>query len=472
MDANETYFENVVPPTAHSHPYLGDLLDETRAYVRRFVVVAETELDAIALWVAHTYVFDLGYATPYLHAHSPEPGSGKTTLLDVLAVLVKNPIDADNLSEATLFRLIDAKTPTLLLDEVDAVFGKKNSDSTEGIRQVLNSGYRKGTRAWRCVPPSHEVKPFVVFCPKSLSGLRELPGTLAHRSIPIAMKPPLPSDVYEDFDPEQAHSEAEDLRRNLEAWADEVQEVLRSAALKPAKLPDLDARGNEIWRLLFRIADQAGGDWPERARAAARELSGADRRHQDASAGVKLLAHIQDVFAGERMFCGALADALNALDDAPYGGWNSGSGITTRELGKKLAVYGVRAKSIRINDSRANGYEREQFEDAWGRYFSHIPPQNRDTGTTRIVEPNIEETKPRQSLPVTVSESGAIPHEQSDVTLVTLSKPDPGDGDDDLRDEAVVLRLVAEDAATEAALLAEVEELVAAGVGTIVERSA
>jgi len=429
MDVSESYFEGIVPPAAQSHAYLADLLEETRAFVRRFVVVGAVELDAITVWVAHAYVFDLAYATPYLHAHSPEPGSGKTTLLDVLGVLVKNPIDADNLTEATLFRLIEAKTPTLLFDEVDAVFGKKNSDSAEGIRQVLNSGYRKGKKAWRCVPPSHEVRPFNVFCPKALSGLRELPGTLAHRSIPIAMKPPLPSDVFEDFDTEQAFGEAEDLRRNLEAWAAESTELLGRPELKPARLPELDARGNEIWRLLLRIADQAGGDWPERARSAARELSGAARRHQDASAGIKLLAHIRGVFTGERMFCGALVTALNEIDDAPYGGWNLNAGISTRELGKKLVPYGVRAKVIRIGEGRANGYERVQFEDAWSRYLPTSAPSKGDTVTTRTVEPKDGETNRDKTPLVTVSESGAISHEQSDVTVVTVPKPDHGDGD-------------------------------------------
>lgn len=430
MEANESYFENLVPLQDESHPFLADLLCDARSFVRRFIVVGDVELDTIALWIAHTYVFDLAYATPYLHAHSPEPGSGKTTLLDVLGVLVKNPIEADNLTEATLFRLVQAKTPTLLFDEIDAVFGKKNSDSTEGIRQVLNSGYRKGKKAWRCVPPSHEVKPFNVFCPKALSGLRELPGTLAHRSIPIAMKPPLPSDVYEDFDTEQAFSEAEDLRRNLEAWAAESTVVLSRPALKPPKLPELDARGNEIWRLLFRIANQAGGDWQERAATAAQALSGADRRHQDASAGIKLLSHVRDVFTEERMFCGALVDALNEIDDAPYGGWNTGAGITARELGKKLVAYGVKAKSIRIGESKAKGYERKQFEDAWARYLSTSDLSKGDMGTTRIVEPKDGEMKGGQNPVVPLSKSAAIPHEQSDVPLVPLSKPDHGDGDD------------------------------------------
>ena len=90
-----------------SHPYLGDLLGQTQQFVRSFVVVDEHQLTATALWNAHTYVYDCARATPYLHPHSPEPGSGKTTLLDVLEVTARNAIQADNLTEAVLFRLID-----------------------------------------------------------------------------------------------------------------------------------------------------------------------------------------------------------------------------------------------------------------------------------------------------------------------------------------------------------------------------
>jgi hypothetical protein len=406
--------------------YLTDLLDETRLFVRRFVVVGETELDAIALWNAHTFVYDCGRATPYLHPHSPEPGSGKTTLLDVLELTARDAIQADGLSEAALFRLIDKNRPTLLVDEVDAVFGKKNSDSTEGIRQVLNSGYRKHKQVWRCVPPSQDVRAFDVYCPKATAGLNELPGTLAHRSIPIAMQPPLPTDVYEDLDPEEAEQQADILKQNLVSWADESQDFLRDPQLKPARCDDLDARGNEIWRILLRIADQAGGDWPERARTAAVELSGRGRQHRDASTTVRLLGHIRDLFPDERMFCATIAEALNADDQLPYGGWSDGKGITTRELGKKLAPYGVIAKTIRIGEKRAYGYERTQFEEPWSRYLPGNALPNRDTVTTSMVEPDSAETKPGQTRVVTVSEDGASPHGQRDVTVVTVSRPEYG----------------------------------------------
>jgi hypothetical protein len=413
------------------HPYLADLLDETRLLVRRFVVVGETELDAISLWNAHTFVYDCGRASPYLHPHSPEPGSGKTTLLDVLELIARDAIQADGLSEAALFRLIDKKkTMTLLFDEVDAVFRRKNSDSTEGIRQVLNSGYRKHKKVWRCVPPAQDVRPFDVYCPKATAGLNELPGTLAHRSIPIAMQPPLPTDIYEELDAEEVEEQADFLKANFVSWADESQDVLRDPRLKPARCDDLDARGNEIWRTLLRIADQAGGDWPGRARAAAVELSGRGRQHRDASAAVRLLGHIRDLFDDERMTCKALAEALNADDQLPYGGWSDGKGISTRELGKKIAPYGVLAKTIRIAGVKAgNGYERGQFEEAWSRYLPNNALPNRDTGTTRMVEPETGETKPGQTPLVPVSEEGANPHGQRDVPVVPVSRAEYGEGD-------------------------------------------
>lgn len=413
-------------PSSSAHPYLAAQLEKTVVFARRFVVVGRHELTAIALWNAGTYGFEAARATPYLHPHSPEPGSGKTTLLDVLELTARQAVQADGLSEAALYRLIAKVRPTLLFDEVDAVFGKRHSDSTEGIRQVLNSGYRKGKKVWRCVPPAHDVEPFDVYCPKALSGLNELPGTLAHRAIPIAMQPPLPTDVYEELDPEDVEEEAEILRQNLQSWADESEDVLRDPRLKPAKLAGLDARGNEIWRILFRIADHAGGDWSTMARTAALELSGRALRQHDASVGIRLLAHIRDLFPDERMLSSTLVATLNSDELLPYGGWSDGKGITTRELGKKLAPFGVLAKTIRVDDKRANGYEREQFEPVWSRYLAASDAFHPDSVTTHYPSQKATETNHDTDPLVTVSENGANPHGERDVTVVTVSESQYG----------------------------------------------
>jgi hypothetical protein len=168
------------------------------------------------------------------------------------------------------------------------------------------------------------------------------------------MKPPRPEDTYTDFDREEAEAVASYLRGCFELWADAAEGDLRDPRLKPAKLPQLDARRNEIWRILFRIADLAGGRWPEAARVAAIALSGRDRRQQDTSNRVQLLAHIRELFVDERMSCSVVVEGLNADERLPYGGWSDGKGISTRELGKKLAPYGIHAQKIRFGERTMN----------------------------------------------------------------------------------------------------------------------
>jgi hypothetical protein len=425
---------------------LGRLLDDTEAFFRRHVLVGNLEACTMTLWAAHTYVYDTARATPYLHFWSPDPGSGKTTALEVLEVVTRCGMTADDLTGAALFRLIDKRRPTLLFDEVDGVFAKKASDSAEDLRKVLNSGYRKGKKVFRIGGHSHEIQEFDVYCPKALAGLRELPGTLAHRSIPIAMKPPRAGDTYEDFDPDEILAESLKIRARFEVWAEEAWEAMKETARKPEKLPELDARRNQIWHILFRIADLAGGDWPQRSRLAAIELSAGDRRSDEASIGIRLLSDIRDVFEGERMTCQELADALNLLEGSGWGGWSDGAGIKTRELGWKLKPYMIVARVIRTEGGRTpRGYLREQFEDAWSRYLPDSGQRTATTATTGSQTQEQAEKEPQQDDDVAVVEMAASPHGQRDVSVVAVVEP-------------------VYEPEREEALLAEVRELIDEGV--------
>jgi Protein of unknown function (DUF3631) len=412
---------------------LAQLLEETRAFFRRFIVVDDVQADTVALWVAHSYVFHCARATPYLYFWSPEYGSGKTTALEVLEVVTRAGLTADDLSGAALFRLIEARHPTLLLDELDGVFGKKGSESAEDHRKLLNSGYRAGKRVFRCGGKNHtELQEFDVYCPKALAGLNEIPGTLAHRAIAISMKPPRPQDGHVDFDSEEAEAAASYLRGSFQLWAEAAEGDLRDPRLKPAKLPELDARRNEIWRILFRIADLAGRRWPEAARRAAIELSGGERRNTEASLGVKLLADtrvVRENVGGDKISCHDLAAALNALEESPWGGWSDGGGIKTRELGRKLGRYGIRAKTVRMDDGKfPKGYEWEQFDDAWSRYLPETGISTATTATTGSQTQKSAERQPPQDDRVAVVETPANPHQQRVVPVVAVSKSEYGEG--------------------------------------------
>ncbi len=120
---------------------LAHALAETHDFIRRYVVLSDDQAVTCSLWVFHTYLIDAAETTPYLEVTSPEKRSGKSRLLDVLQELVWNPWRAVLPSEAVTYRKIADGATTLLLDEVDAIFGPKAKEH-EGLRAMLNAGYR------------------------------------------------------------------------------------------------------------------------------------------------------------------------------------------------------------------------------------------------------------------------------------------------------------------------------------------
>jgi hypothetical protein len=403
------------------------LLEDVGKYFRRYVVVSDIQLAAIALWVAHTHVCDQFRATPYLNFWSPEPGSAKTLAMEILEPVVREGFVADDLTGASLFRFVDKEKPTLFFDEVDGVFNRKgDNNGSEDIRKILNSGYRQGKRVLRMGGHNNtEVQVFDPFCPKALAGLNELPPTLAHRSIPIAMKPPLPTERYEDdYDFEDVQLQAAGINAQLQAWA-ESEPPLTSKERRPNPLPELDARRNEIWRPLFRIADLAGGRWPQVAREAALALSSGAAADDEKSYGLRLLADIRIAFLDDRMFASELVKELNSFEESPWGGFNLGEGMTTREMGWRLKHYGIKANTIRKGElHRGKGYHRDQFMEAWARYF---PPEKGDKGDTPLIEPEMGDLERVTDEDCHPSSNPEKRDEQSDVTLVTLSEPGYGE---------------------------------------------
>jgi hypothetical protein len=143
-----------------------DVLDRVAAFIKRFVSLSKTQADVIALWIAHTHALEASYTTPYLSITSAEKQCGKTRLLEVLSLLVAKPWFTGSVSKAALVRKLDADTPTLLLDESDAAFGR-DKEYSEALRAVLNSGHSHEGVTSMCVGQGAniEFRDFRVFCP-------------------------------------------------------------------------------------------------------------------------------------------------------------------------------------------------------------------------------------------------------------------------------------------------------------------
>src|SRR5262249_36300585 len=158
--------------TAVTRP-LTDLLAAIVEFVERYLVF-RSPLHAIvvSLWVAHTHVLEAFDVTPYLHVHSPQKRSGKTRLLELLEPLVRHPWRVVEPTAATVYRKIAQGDPTFLLDEVDAIWRAKESESAQALRGVINVGYRRGATVPRCVGKHYEeLVDFPTFCPKALAGI-------------------------------------------------------------------------------------------------------------------------------------------------------------------------------------------------------------------------------------------------------------------------------------------------------------
>jgi hypothetical protein len=87
---NQNHNETVIfePIAPHPQPVaIGELLTDIEAIIKRHVVLSDAAATALAVWVLHTYVFELRDTVAYVAIESPEKRCGKTTLLTVLGAM-------------------------------------------------------------------------------------------------------------------------------------------------------------------------------------------------------------------------------------------------------------------------------------------------------------------------------------------------------------------------------------------------
>ena len=175
-----------------------------------------------ALWIVQAHCFQHFDFSGYLAISSPEKQCGKTTLLELIELLVPRPFPYITPSEAVMFRHIHNVKPTVLLDEVDAIFSPKNADRYEGLRAILNAGFKDGASVPRCKPPSMKIVQYDVYSPKVLAGIGTLPDTIADRSFPIRMQKKTRDERVERFRVREAKVTSAPLREALATWAEAV----------------------------------------------------------------------------------------------------------------------------------------------------------------------------------------------------------------------------------------------------------
>jgi putative DNA primase/helicase len=353
-----------------------DVLSDVADAFSRYMSLPNGAADVLALWCAHAHSFEAFQCSPRLNITSPEKQCGKTTLRDLLALLVPRPMQTENLTVAVLFRAIQSSKPTLLADECDAWLGKN-----EEIRGLLNAGHGRGGKVYRCEGDGNELRGFAVFAPVVLCGIGALPGTLHDRSIKIRLRRAKRGEIAERFDSRRTEREVK-LCRKLARFCAESYSLLEEC--DPVLPPNVFNRLADNWRPLFAIAEIVGGDWPIRASHAFTQLVIKEERDAHGE-GTMLLMDIREILDetnSDRIFSKSLVEDLCKLSDSPWPEVNRGHAITENWLARRLALFDIRPRTMRIDDDRAKGYEVSDFTEAFDRYLTESESSIRDTVTS------------------------------------------------------------------------------------------
>jgi putative DNA primase/helicase len=345
-----------------------ELLDAMTAHLQRFAVMPSSHATtAICLFALHCHAIDAATHTPRLLITSPTRECGKSQVMEWLAGVVPRPFDVIDPTGPTLFRPIEAHQPTVLIDEGDLV----SWDERRDVRMVINAGHNRFSPGVpRCVGEDNEPRMFRVWAPLAYAMIGKPLDTQLSRSIVIPMRRMAPDQrpEYRRIDRDQGFSE---LQRKCTRWAADHIDALRAS---DPELP-LTGRKANCWRPLCAIADAASGNWPDKARAAAKALSDIDA---DAEAiGVQLLADMQIVFDTTKAEAIWTEDLLRHLHDMSERPWceygRQRKPITPRQMAGLLKPFGIVAGQVWKEETNKRGYTSEQFSSVWARYLSASP---------------------------------------------------------------------------------------------------
>ena len=285
----------------------------------------------------------------------------------------------------------------MLVDEADYAF---RADTNPDLLAIFNSGNERAfavvTRSVPLGEGQFEDHDFHTFAAIAFTSINKLyPPSLQSRVISLSMKPATKEEAkaLKRFQASKAKG-LKDCNRKIARWAADLPH------LPEIEVPeDFINRIADNWRTLFQIAHLAGGDWPNRALAAAIADQAGDSEEQSERGANGLLEAIWKVLAAEttnprRMHTVDLKTKLWGLDDGRWGVANKGKPLDEWYLRSNLKPY-VQPNAKDQDDGKTRprqwkapgtsamrwGYHELHFRDAFVRYLgkglpSEAPPKS------------------------------------------------------------------------------------------------
>ncbi len=185
-------YENFIPlaktPLTHPPPpapYESEeaLYNNVKAYIHKHLDLANPlGYDILTAFVFKTWIEELFDFTPYIGFFGRE-AVGKSRALEILKELCFRAWLTTGITTATLFRLVEKLSPTLLLDESEFL----TSEEKRELIGLINAGQRRGIMIPRMQEKSQEAEFFSVYGSKCISGTEQLKATTTSRMITFTM---------------------------------------------------------------------------------------------------------------------------------------------------------------------------------------------------------------------------------------------------------------------------------------------
>lgn len=348
----------------HEPVCFNELLDQIEATILKHAIIPLGGSTAITLWIASTFVINQFRIFPKLVIYSPEKRCGKSTVLDLVEAFASKSLFTSNISQAAIYRVIEAYQPTLIIDEADTFIAHRKDE----MIGILNSGHTKG-RAYivRTVGDSYETTKFSAWSPMVLASIKPLQGTIMDRAICIELRRKM-NHEHVDRIPLDLVDLTKPVRRMLKRWAKDNAALLRNKHIIPPGCGNDRAVDN--WIPLFTLASLANQHWQEKVKTAYQLLT---RQDEEPSPQVMLLEDIREILSehkADKIPSKMLVDLLVKLEERPWQEWHKGSAMTQNNLAKMLKSFRIQSKTIRyLNHPPCKGFDKQQFNDAFKRYL-------------------------------------------------------------------------------------------------------
>jgi Protein of unknown function (DUF3631) len=373
--------------------YQGEL-DHIEQWLRRYLHYSNKHCaTAHVLWCAHARLMEHWDISPRLGFFSALPGSGKTNALMLTSYLCAPDGRAGDvsvsISPAAFIRKAEeqeGRQPDLhpqFMDEIDGLYSAASVDANAALTtQILNGGYKRGAKYERMVGANNDqVKVWGSYGAVAMAGLGKarLPDSLTDRLIRVPMEPLKPGESVCRFRQrllESGHRMYRDTLMEFCQWADGIID------LDAVPIPEaLNGRDIDNWEPLLAVAEAAGENWPQRARASAVWFCAMKAMNKRDSLALRLLKEVveylrQETKAGTHQ----IWEHLYNKSGAP---WRDLKFFNESWIRDTLYQFpgAPRQGDIRSGSARVQGFHIDWFADLIERY---IGPDTPDTISNEI----------------------------------------------------------------------------------------